>query len=106
VAPFAAPDNTLTIGAVIALTSNANLYGQGQRLGLELARRWSEAFPLPAGNPPRRPLKLQLEDGGSDVATAIAAFNLLIKQGSLALIGPFISRVSAQSSVMAPLSIV
>ena len=33
------------------------------------------------------------------------AFNLLIKQGVLALISPFISRVSAQSSVIAPLSI-
>ena len=139
-APVGASGSALTIGAVIALTGNANLYGQDQRLGLDLARRWSEALPLPPGDPPRRPLKLQLEDGGSDEATAIAAFNLLIKQGALALIGPtlsqqafaadpiaqrrgvpvvapsntakgipqigpFISRVSAQSSVIAPLSI-
>lgn len=140
VAPLGAPDSALTIGAVIALTGNANLYGQDQRQGLDLARRWADALRLAAGDPPRRPLKLQLEDGGSDEATAIAAFNLLIKQGVLALIGPtlsqqafaadpiaqrrgvpvvapantargipqighFISRVSAQSSVIAPLSI-
>ena len=140
VAPLGAPDGSLTIGAVIALTGNANLYGQDQRQGLDLARRWADALPLAPGDPPRRPLKLQLEDGGSDEATAIAAFNLLIKQGALALIGPtlsqqafaadpiaqrrgvpvvapantargipqighFISRVSAQSSVIAPLSI-
>ena len=139
-APMGAPNGILTIGAVIALTGNANLYGQDQRLGIDLARQWSEALPLPAGDPPRRPLRLQLEDGGSDEATAIAAFNLLIKQGALALIGPtlsqqafatdpiaqrrgvpvvapsntakgipqighFISRVSAQSSVIAPLSV-
>jgi len=104
VAPVGAPDSTHTIEAVIALTGNANLYGQEQRLGLDLARRWSEAFPMPAGDPPRRPLKLQQVDGGgSQVATA--ALNLLSKQGALALIGPFISRVSAQSSVIAPLSI-
>lgn len=129
-----APDGALTIGAVIALTGNANLYGQDQRLGIDLARRWS------LSQSPQRPLRLQLEDGGSDEATAIAGFNLLINQGALALIGPtlsqqafaadpiaqrrgvpvvapsntakgipqighFISRVSAQSSVIAPLSI-
>ena len=129
-----APGGTLTIGAVIALTGNANLYGQDQRLGIDLAREWSRSQAA------QRPLRLQLEDGGSDEATAIAGFNLLINQGALALIGPtlsqqafaadpiaqrrgvpvvapsntakgipqigrFISRVSAQSSVIAPLSI-
>ena len=129
-----ASNGSLTIGAVIALTGNANLYGQDQRLGIHLARQWSDQQPSP------RRLSLQLEDGGSDEATAIAAFNLLINRGVLALIGPtlsqqafaadpiaqrrgvpvvapsntakgipqigsFISRVSAQSSVIAPLSI-
>ena len=85
-------------------------------------------------------MRLQLEDGASDEPSAIAAFNLLIRRGVIALIGPtlsqqafaadpiaqrqgvpvvapsntakgipqigwFISRVSAQSSVIAPLSI-
>ena len=134
------PPGPLTLGAAISLTGNANLYGQDQRLGIELARRWADTLPLPAGDSPRRPLRLQLEDGGSDEPTAIAAFNLLINQGALALIGPtlsqqafaadpiaqrrgvpvvapsntakgipqighFISRVSAQGSVIAPLSI-
>ena len=129
---------TLTIGAVIALTGNANLYGQDQRLGIELARQWFNS--QGPGGRPARPLHLQLEDGGSDEATAIAGFNLLINRGALALIGPtlsqqafaadpiaqrrgvpvvapsntakgipqighFISRVSAQSSVIAPLSL-
>jgi branched-chain amino acid transport system substrate-binding protein len=133
------PAGALTLGAVIALTGNANLYGQDQRLGIELAREWFNA-PQPPGAPARRALTLQVEDGGSDEATAIAGFNLLINRGVLALIGPtlsqqafaadpiaqrrgvpvvapsntargipqigaFISRVSAQSSVVAPLSI-
>ena len=124
----------VTLGAAIALTGNANLYGQDQRMGLALAQRWFEATPHP------RPVQLQLEDGGSDEPGAIAAFNLLIRRGVLALIGPtlsqqafaadpiaqrqgvpvvapsntaqgipqigsFISRVSAQSSVIAPLSL-
>lgn len=135
-----APNGALTIGGVIALTGNANLYGQDQRLGIKLAREWAGSRRRQPGEPPLRPLHFQLQDGGSDEATAIAGFNLLIRQGVLALIGPtlsqqafaadpiaqrrgvpvvapsntakgipqigpFISRVSAQSSVIAPLSI-
>jgi len=124
----------VTLGAAIALTGNANLYGQDQRVGLELAQRWFASTPHP------RPVRLELEDGASDEPSAIAAFNLLIGRGVIALIGPtlsqqafaadpiaqrqgvpvvapsntaqgipqigsFISRVSAQSSVIAPLSL-
>jgi branched-chain amino acid transport system substrate-binding protein len=129
------PAEPLTLGAAIALTGNANLYGQDQRMGLTLAQQWARQAGRPA-----RPVQLQIEDGASDEASAIAAFNLLIRQGVIALIGPtlsqqafaadpiaqrqavpviapsntakgipqigsFISRVSAQSSVIAPLSI-
>jgi len=125
----------LTLGAAIALTGNANLYGQDQRMGLTLGERWAQQ-----GGAPARAVRLQIEDGASDEPSAIAAFNLLIGQGVIALIGPtlsqqafaadpiaqrqsvpvvapsntakgipqighFISRVSAQSSVIAPLSI-
>jgi branched-chain amino acid transport system substrate-binding protein len=129
-----APDQPLQLGAALALTGNANLYGQDQRMGIGLARQWFEAKPHP------RRVDFQLEDGASDEPSAIAAFNLLIRRGVVALIGPtlsqqafaadpiaqrqgvpvvapsntasgipqigsFISRVSAQSSVIAPLSI-
>ena len=124
----------LPIGAVLALTGNANVYGQDQRLGLELGQTWARTRTV------GRPLAVELEDGGSDEASATAAFNLLIRRGVLALVGPtlsqqafaadpiaerrgvpvvapsntatgipqigfFISRVSAQSSVIAPLSL-
>ena len=124
----------VTLGAALALTGNANLYGQDQRMGINLAQRWF------GSRPHQRPVRLALEDGASDEPSAIAAFNLLIGRGVLALIGPtlsqqafaadpiaqrqgvpvvapsntasgipqigsFISRVSAQSSVIAPLSL-
>jgi branched-chain amino acid transport system substrate-binding protein len=127
--PAAGP---LPVGAVLSLTGNASLYGQDQRIGLDLAR---SAHPGQG-----RPLALTIEDGGSDEAGATGAFQLLIRRGSLVIIGPtlsqqafaadpiaerlgvpvlapsntatgipqlgaFISRVSAQSSVIAPLSI-
>jgi branched-chain amino acid transport system substrate-binding protein len=128
------PTAPLELGAALALTGNANLYGQDQRMGISLARQWFQPKPHP------RRVDFQLEDGASDEASAIAAFNLLIRRGVVALIGPtlsqqafaadpiaqrqgvpvvaasntasgipqigsFISRVSAQSSVIAPLSL-
>lgn len=138
--PPGATDGALNLGAVIALTGNANLYGQDQRLGISLAQTWfqGQARLDPARNP--RPVRLNLEDGASDEQSAIAAFNLMIRRGVVGLIGPtlsqqafaadpiaqrrgvpvvapsntakgipqigpFISRVSAQSSVIAPLSV-
>jgi branched-chain amino acid transport system substrate-binding protein len=124
------------VGAVLALTGNANVYGQDQKIGIEL----SLAALNGAGGVNGKPLFLSIEDGGSAEPSANAAFTLQIKRGMLALIGPtlsqqafsadpiaqrrgvpvvapsntatgipeighFISRVSAQSSVIAPLSI-
>ena len=73
----------ISLGAAIAFTGNANLYGQDQRMGLAVAERWAQQSGTPA-----RPVRLQLEDGASDEPSAIAAFNLLIRQGVIALIGP------------------
>jgi len=124
------------VGAVLALTGNANVYGQDQKTGIELALTALNG----AGGVNGKPLALSIEDGGSAEPSANAAFTLQINRGMLALIGPtlsqqafsadpiaqrrgvpvvapsntatgipeighFISRVSAQSSVIAPLSI-
>jgi len=124
------------VGAVLALTGNANVYGQDQKIGLELALKQRNG----SGGINGRPLTLALEDSGSDEPGANAAFTLQINRGVLALVGPtlsqqafsadpiaqrrgvpvvapsntatgipeigfFISRVSAQSSVIAPLAI-
>ena len=124
------------VGAVLALTGNANVYGQDQRVGLSLALEAINGD----GGIGGKPLRLAIEDGGSDDPGANAAMTLQINRGMLAVIGPtlsqqafaadpiaqrrgvpvvapsntatgipeighFISRVSAQSSVIAPLSI-
>lgn len=128
------------VGAVLALSGNANVYGQDQKTGLELALRQRNGDGGRDGGINGRPLKLTIEDSGSDEPGANAAFTLQINRGVLALIGPtlsqqafsadpiaqrrgvpvvapsntatgipqighFISRVSAQSSVIAPLAI-
>ena len=124
------------MGAVLALTGNANVYGQDQRVGLNLALAQLNGHGGIGGTP----LRLAIEDSGSDDPGANAAMTLQINRGMLAVIGPtlsqqafaadpiaqrrgmpvvapsntatgipqighFISRVSAQSSVIAPLSI-
>ena len=129
-------DGGVPVGAVLALTGNANVYGQDQKLGLNQAQQEING----AGGIAGRPLKLSIEDGGSDEAGANAAMTLQINRGVLAVVGPtlsqqafsadpiaqrrgmpvvgpsntatgipeigsFISRVSAQSSEIAPLSI-
>ncbi len=126
----------VAVAAVIALTGHGSAYGQDQRTGLQLALARLNS----SGGINGKPLALQLEDGASDEPSAIAAFNLVIDRGALAIIGPtlsqqafaadpvaqrrrvpvlapsntatgipqlgaFISRVSAQSSVIAPLSL-
>ncbi|WP_398332983.1 ABC transporter substrate-binding protein [Vulcanococcus sp.] len=124
------------VGAVLALSGNANVYGQDQRVGLQLAL----AHLNQGGGIGGTPLRLAIEDSGSDDPGANNAMTLQINRGMLAVIGPtlsqqafaadpiaqrrgmpvvapsntatgipqighFISRVSAQSSVIAPLSI-
>jgi branched-chain amino acid transport system substrate-binding protein len=74
----------LPIGAAIALTGNASVIGQDQRIGLELAQAHFAAQG-PA-------LALTIEDGGSDEATATNAFRSLIGAGVVALIGPSLSQ--------------
>ena len=124
------------VGAVLSLTGNANVYGQDQRTGLNLALSAING----GGGINGKPVTLSIEDGGSDEPAANAAFTLQINRGVLALVGPtlsqqafsanpiaqrrgvpvvgpsntatgipqigsYISRVSAQASVVAPLAI-
>ena len=124
------------VGAVLSLTGNANVYGQDQRTGLNLALSAING----GGGINGKPVTLSIEDGGSDEPAANAAFTLQINRGVLALvwptlsqqafsanpiaqrrgvpvvgpsntatgipqIGSYISRVSAQASVVAPLAI-
>ena len=74
----------LPIGAAITLTGNASVIGQDQRIGLELAHAHYE------GKGPA--LALEIEDGGSDEATATNAFRSLINGQVVALIGPSLSQ--------------
>ena len=98
----AAGSGPLPIGAVIALTGNASVIGQDQRLGLELARDHFQGNvqvkgPALQGKGPA--LELTIEDGGSDEATATNAFRSLIGANVVALTCPFVARVAPPCSM-------
>jgi branched-chain amino acid transport system substrate-binding protein len=80
----AAGTGPLPIGAVIALTGNASVIGQDQRIGLEIARDYFQGNSQGKGPA----LELKIQDGGSDEATATNAFRSLIGANVVALIGP------------------
>ncbi|MEB3332592.1 MAG: ABC transporter substrate-binding protein [Synechococcaceae cyanobacterium] len=76
--------NKLTLGAAVALTGNAALFGQDARIGLDLAEEVYE------DKAPR--LKLEIEDTGSDEAGATQAFRRLLSQDGIAILGPSLSQ--------------
>ena len=76
------------VGAVLALTGNANVYGQHQRVGLNLAL----AAVNGSGGINGTPLRLAIEDSGSDDPGANTAMTLQINRGMLAIIGPTLSQ--------------
>ena len=84
----AAGAGPLPIGAVIALTGNASVIGQDQRIGLEIARDYFQGNSQAKGPA----LELKIQDGGSDEATATNAFRSLIGANVVALIGPSLSQ--------------
>ena len=90
----------MPVAAVLALTGHGSPYGQDQRTGLSLALEALNG----GGGIGGKPLKLQLEDGGSEEASAIAAFNLVIDRGALALVGPTLSQQAFAASWMPALS--
>jgi branched-chain amino acid transport system substrate-binding protein len=76
------------VGAVLALSGNANVYGQDQRVGLNLALAAING----SGGINGTPLRLAIEDSGSDDPGANAAMTLQINRGMLAIIGPTLSQ--------------
>jgi branched-chain amino acid transport system substrate-binding protein len=131
-APQSLSKQNLPVGAVIALTGNYSIIGQDQRIGLELAQQYfgqrepkTELFiedggsdELTATNAFRSQISRGVIAlvGPSNSQQAFAADPLADRAGvpvvaasntanGIPEIGPFISRVSAPVSVVAPLSI-
>jgi branched-chain amino acid transport system substrate-binding protein len=89
--PTAAPlaGDPVEIGVALALTSNAALFGQDQKIGVELARDYFNY----RGGINGRPIKLVLQDSAGDEAGAISAFNTLLGDNQLVgILGPTYSQ--------------
>ena len=84
----AKPVNSLLIGLGVAQSSNVALFGQEQVAGARIAEELLNA----AGGINGTSFKVVLEDTGGDEAGAINAFNRLISQKVMGIVGPTLSQ--------------
>lgn len=78
----------IPIGIAVAQTSNVALLGQEQVVGAQLA----EEFFNQRGGVNGRPIRLIFQDTSGDEAGAINAFNTLISQNVVGIVGPTLSQ--------------
>lgn len=84
----AAQDEPIRIGVAVAQTSNVALFGQEQVIGAEIA----EAYYNEQGGINGRPIELVFQDTAGDEAGAINAFQTLIADGVVGIVGPTLSQ--------------
>jgi branched-chain amino acid transport system substrate-binding protein len=78
----------IPIGIAVAQTSNVALLGQEQVIGAQIA----EEFFNQRGGVNGRPIKLVFQDTAGDEAGTINAFNTLISQNVVGIVGPTLSQ--------------
>ncbi len=78
----------IPIGIAVAQTSNVALLGQEQVIGAQIA----EEFFNSRGGVNGRPIKLIFQDTAGDEAGTINAFNTLINQNVVGIVGPTLSQ--------------
>lgn len=94
--PAGAGAAPIRIGAVFSATGAAGVYGISQAQGARLAVRQ-----LNASGALERRVRLRVLDDHSDPAAATAAFDTLIDDGSVALLGPTLSSAALQADAEA-----
>ncbi len=85
------------IGVAVAQTSNVALLGQEQVIGARIAGEYFNA----CGGINGRPLELVFQDTAGDEAGAINAFQTLINDGVLGIVGPTLSQQAFASDPIA-----
>ncbi|HYX34483.1 MAG TPA: ABC transporter substrate-binding protein [Oligoflexus sp.] len=84
----AAMTEPLPIGAALSQTSNVALLGQEQIIGVRLAEEYFNS----KGGVGGTKIQVILEDSAGDEASAINAFNALIRKNVVAIVGPTLSQ--------------
>ncbi|MBW4436799.1 MAG: ABC transporter substrate-binding protein [Pleurocapsa minor GSE-CHR-MK-17-07R] len=78
----------IRIGVAVAQTSNVALLGQEQVIGAEIAAQYFNDL----GGINGRPIELVIQDTAGDEAGAINAFNTVIAEGVVGIVGPTLSQ--------------
>jgi branched-chain amino acid transport system substrate-binding protein len=85
--PTRAQVEPIPIGIAVAQTSDTALLGQEQVVGAQIAEKYFND----KGGVNGRPIKLVFQDAAGAPETAVAAFNTLISQNVVAIVGPTLS---------------
>jgi len=86
-APTRAQAEPIPIGIAVAQTSDTALLGQEQVVGAQIAEKYFNE----KGGINGRPIKLVFQDAAGAPETAVNAFNTLISQNVVAIVGPTLS---------------
>lgn len=78
----------IRIGVAVAQTSNVALLGQEQVIGAQIAEQYFNDL----GGVNGRPIELVIQDTAGDEAGAINAFNTVIAEGVVGIVGPTLSQ--------------
>jgi branched-chain amino acid transport system substrate-binding protein len=92
-----AQDDPIKIGIAVAQTSNVALLGQEQVIGAEIA----EAYFNEQGGINGRPIELVFQDTAGDEAGAINAFQTLLQDDVIGIVGPTLSQQAFASDPFA-----
>jgi len=84
----AAGSSEISIGVAVAQSSNVSLFGQEQVLGAQIAEKYFND----KGGVNGTPIKLVYQDTAGDEAGAINAFQTLINDNVVAILGPTLSQ--------------
>lgn len=85
---LSAQEDPILIGVAVAKTSNAALFGQEQIIGVELAEKYFNEL----GGVNGRPIEIVLEDTAGEETGAISAFQTLLQQDVIGIMGPTYSQ--------------
>ena len=97
-APAAAAEDTVKIGVLLPFSGGTSYYGDVQNNGIEFCADYINQNGGVLGG---RQIELVIGDSASDPETGVSAFERLVDQGVVAVVGPYNSTVAAATAPLA-----
>ena len=94
----ATESDTIKIGVLLPMSGATSYYGGVQYNGIEFCANYINAN---GGVLDGKQIELVLQDSASDPETGVSAFEVLVEQGCVAVVGPYNSTVAAATAPLA-----